>query len=47
VVGKLTLENEMLKRNSYLNTKDKKDDLSIVTSRDWIGQRGEPDSGGI
>ena len=35
LLGKLTLENEMLKRARDLNTKEKKEDLSIVTSRDW------------
>jgi len=39
LLGKLTLENEMLKRARDLNTKEKKEDLSIVTSRDWK-QRG-------
>jgi len=35
LLGKLTLENEMLKRARDLNTKEKKDNLSIITSRDW------------
>jgi transposase len=39
LVGRLTLENEMLKRTRDLNTKEKKDSSSIVTSRDWE-QRG-------
>jgi len=34
LVGRLTLENEMLKRTRDLNTKEKKDSSSIVTSRD-------------
>ena len=40
LLGKLTLENEMLKRARDLNTKEKKEDLSIVTSRDWEQSRG-------
>ncbi len=41
LLGKLTLENEMLKRARDLNTKEKKEDLSIVTSKDWEqSQRG-------
>jgi len=40
LLGKLTLENEMLKRARDLNTKEKKDDLSIVTSRDWEQLKG-------
>ena len=41
LLGKLTLENEMLKRARDLNTKEKKEDLSIVTSKDWDqSQRG-------
>ena len=39
LLGKITLENEMLKKIRDLNTKGKKDELSIVTSRDWE-QRG-------
>jgi len=35
LVGRLTLENEMLKKARGLNTKGKKEGLSIVTSRDW------------
>ena len=31
LLGKVTLEKEMLKRARNLNTKEKKDDLSIVT----------------
>jgi len=45
LLGKLTLENEMLKRARDLNTKEKKEDLSIVTSRDWEQSRGVPNSG--
>jgi transposase len=40
LLGKLTLENEMLKRARDLNTKEKKEDLSIVTSRDWEQLKG-------
>lgn len=40
LLGKLTLENEMLKRARDLNTKEKKDELSIVTSRDWEQSQG-------
>jgi len=35
LLGKITLENEVLKKISDLSTKGKKDRLSIVTSRDW------------
>ena len=35
LVGKLTLENEILKKIRDLDTKEKKDNSSIVTSRDW------------
>jgi len=40
LLGKITLENEMLKKIRDLNTKGKKDDLSIVTSRDWEQSQG-------
>jgi len=40
LLGKLTLENEMLKRVRDLNTKEKKDSSSIVTSRDWDRSQG-------
>ena len=40
LVGRLTLENEMLKKIRDLNTKEKKDELSIVTSRDWEQSKG-------
>ena len=40
LVGRLTLENEILKKIRDLNTKEKKDDLSIVTSRDWEQSQG-------
>jgi transposase-like protein len=43
LLGKLTLENEMLKRVRDLNTKEKKDDSSIVTSRDWDQSQGGVD----
>jgi len=35
LVGRLTLENEMLKKIRDLNTKEKKESSSVVTSRDW------------
>jgi len=40
LLGKITLENEMLKRARDLNTKEKKDSSSIVTSRDWDQSQG-------
>ena len=40
LLGKLTLENEMLKRVRDLNTKEKKESSSIVTSRDWDQSKG-------
>jgi len=40
LVGRLTLENEMLKKIRDLDTREKKDDLSIVTSRDWEQSKG-------
>lgn len=40
LVGRLTLENEMLKKIRDLDTKEKKDSLSIVTSRDWEQRKG-------
>ena len=40
LVGRLTLENEILKKTRDLDTKEKKDDLSIVTSRDWKQSKG-------
>ncbi len=40
LVGKLTLENEILKKLRDLNTKEKKDSSSVVTSRDWGRLRG-------
>ena len=35
LVGKLTLENEIVKKIRDLDTKEKKDSSSIVTSKDW------------
>jgi transposase-like protein len=35
LVGRLTLENEMLKKLRDLDTKEKKEGSSIVTSKDW------------
>jgi transposase len=35
LVGRLTLENEMLKKIRDFDTKEKKEYLSPVTSRDW------------
>ena len=40
LLGKVTLENEMLKRARDLNTKEKKEDLSIITSKDWEQLKG-------
>lgn len=40
LLGRLTLENEMLKKIRDLDTKEKKDDSSIVTSRDWDRSQG-------
>jgi transposase len=40
LVGRLTLENEMLKKIRDLDTKEKKDNSSIVTSRDWEQRKG-------
>ena len=40
LLGKITLENEMLKKIRDLNTKEKKDISSIVTSRDWEQSQG-------
>lgn len=40
LVGRLTLENEMLKKIRDLDTKEKKDNSSIVTSRDWEQLKG-------
>ena len=40
LLGKVTLENEMLKRARDLNTKEKKEDLSIITSKDWEQSQG-------
>ena len=40
LLGKVTLENEMLKRARDLDTKEKKDSSSIVTSRDWDRSKG-------
>lgn len=40
LVGRLTLENEVLKKIRDLDTKEKKDTLSIVTSRDWDQSKG-------
>ena len=40
LVGRLTLENEMLKKLRDLDTKEKKDSSSIVTSRDWERSQG-------
>lgn len=40
LLGKVTLENEMLKRARDLDTKEKKDTLSIITSKDWDQSQG-------
>jgi putative transposase len=43
LVGRLTLENEMLERARDLNTKEKKESSSIVTSQDWEQRKGGAD----
>ena len=40
LVGRLTLENEILKKIRDLDTKEKKESSSIVTSRDWDRLKG-------
>jgi transposase len=40
LLGKMALENEMLKRARDLNTNQKKDSSSIVTSKDWDRRGG-------
>ena len=40
LVGKLSLENEMLKKIRDLNTKEKKESSSIITSKDWEQSKG-------
>ena len=40
LLGKITLENEMLKKIRVLDTMKKKDNSSIVTSRDWGRLKG-------
>ncbi len=40
LLGKITLENEMLKKIRDLDTMKKKDISSIVTSRDWEQSQG-------
>jgi len=40
LLGKITLENEMLKKIRDLDTMKKKDNSSIVTSRDWDRLKG-------
>jgi transposase len=40
LVGRLTLENEVLKKIRDLDTKEKKESSSIVTSRDWDRLKG-------
>ena len=40
LVGRLTLENEILKKIRDLDTREKKDSSSIVTSRDWDQSKG-------
>jgi hypothetical protein len=40
LVGRLTLENEILKKTRDLDTREKKDDLSPVTSKDWDQREG-------
>jgi len=40
LVGQLTMENRMLIKARDLSTKEKKEDLSIITSRNWKRSRG-------
>ena len=40
LVGRLTLENEVLKKIRDLDTKEKKESSSIVTSKDWDQSKG-------
>jgi len=40
LVGRLALENEMLKKIRDLDTKEKKESSSIITSRDWDQSKG-------
>jgi len=40
LVGRLTLENEMLKKIRDLDTSQKKESSSIVTSRNWDQREG-------
>jgi transposase len=40
LVGRLTLENEILKKIRDLDTKEKKESSSIVTSKDWDQSKG-------
>ena len=40
LVGRLTLENDMLKKIRDLDTKEKKESSSIVTSKDWERSKG-------
>ncbi len=40
LVGRLTLENEILKKIRDLDTREKKEGSSIVTSRDWDQLKG-------
>jgi transposase len=43
LVGRLTLENEVLKKIRDLDTKEKKESSSIVTSKDWDRSKGGVD----
>ena len=43
LVGRLTMENEILKKIRDLDTREKKDSSSIVTSRDWDRSKGGVD----
>lgn len=40
LVGRLTLENEVLKKIRDIDTKEKKESSSIVTSKDWDRSKG-------
>ncbi|GAG59870.1 unnamed protein product [marine sediment metagenome] len=43
VVGELTMENRLLKKARDLNTMEKKEDTSIITSRNWKQPGGGAD----
>ena len=43
LVGELTMENRLLKKARDLNTKEKKEDTFIITSKTWGQLRGGAD----